>query len=735
MSKAPKRLYEFDNFCVDVSARVLLREGKPVPVSPKVFETLLLLVERHGEIVSKDEMMSALWPATFVEEANLSQNIFTLRKILGEKNGTKFIETVPRRGYRFAADVRSLPTAEADLVLQQQTRTHLVVDRVTSPSSRLFVIAAVVGAVSVALVLVGAAAILIGKLGGPALERSAPNSSQQQPSIKRITYDSRVLHSAISPDGRYVAIDVRTDTESGPKESLRLQNIATGSSVEIMPPAMPGYVSPSFSPDGDYLYFGSVPKGAKTGSITRVPVFGGTPQYVVHDVWSAFSLSPDGEHVAFIRSFPNQTPTNVLLIATVKDGKERQVTAQHSSPEKWMNIWGCAPVFTPDGQRLVVTGGVKDQYGVRGALFEATIEGGGVTEIATPRWVSIQHVAWLRDGQTLVVTAQEKEADPFQLWQVNYPSGETRRLTNDLTDYGRVTVTADGKSIAAQQTTRVSHIWLMRDGSVSEARQLTSGLVSDGHSGLGFSPEGRILFTSNRNGAYDIWTMDAEGNHVRRLTAETGGRNTTPVHTPDGRYIVLASNRTGVSHIWRTDPDGNNPVQLTNIPSSAPAVSPDSGWVYFINWSDSPTVIERVSIDGGQPIRVTNGKYSAGFPSLSPDGKLLAHTLYDEEKGMNVAVMSAQGGDPIKLFGHAAQHIFRWRPDSRAFIFIKPVAGNMPGANLWLQSIDGGDPVQLTMFNSKDEQITNFALSADGKQILIARGRLFSDVVLLSNFR
>src|ERR1041384_1363144 len=101
--------YEFGPFCLDKAEQVLTCDGVPVSLMPKTFEVLLALVENNGHVVSKDELMRAVWPDTHVEEANLTQNIFVLRKALGEgRAGRRYIETIPRRGYRFIADVREV---------------------------------------------------------------------------------------------------------------------------------------------------------------------------------------------------------------------------------------------------------------------------------------------------------------------------------------------------------------------------------------------------------------------------------------------------------------------------------------------------------------------------------------------------------------------------------------------------------------------------------------------------
>src|SRR5215467_9330068 len=111
-------IYEFGGFRLDPEHRILLRDGDPVTIWPKVFDTLVFLLQSGGRLVEKDELMQALWPESFVEESNLTQNIFVLRKILGDdRNGHGFIQTVPRRGYKFIAPVREegLSATESDL--------------------------------------------------------------------------------------------------------------------------------------------------------------------------------------------------------------------------------------------------------------------------------------------------------------------------------------------------------------------------------------------------------------------------------------------------------------------------------------------------------------------------------------------------------------------------------------------------------------------------------------------
>ena len=117
--------FAFGPFYLDTTRRTLMREGAPVPLTPKAFDTLVMLVENSDRVVEKDEMMKAIWPDSFVEERNLAQNVFTLRKALGEDT---YIETVPRRGYRFAANVREVDRESEDLIVAKRVTSHILIE-------------------------------------------------------------------------------------------------------------------------------------------------------------------------------------------------------------------------------------------------------------------------------------------------------------------------------------------------------------------------------------------------------------------------------------------------------------------------------------------------------------------------------------------------------------------------------------------------------------------------------
>jgi Tol biopolymer transport system component/DNA-binding winged helix-turn-helix (wHTH) protein len=748
--------YEFGEFRLDPAQRVIFRAGRPLALAPKVLETLLALVERSGSVVTKDELMTRVWPDTFVEESNLTQNVFQLRKVLGEgHDGEHYIETVPRRGYRFMGEVKTLVEDQGvEWILANRKRVHIVHEEETTdtaparpaspPSpigmSAMTAPARVVAdrrppawrrrAVPILFVVALGLLLLAGGIGFSRFMRQRRSqelllSNHPAIELKRLTYDSKAFGPAVSPSGEYVAYRFHDNDQ----DSIKLRNIANGSTVQIMPPIAGGYGNLAFSPDGNYLYFTTGRPGLKNAVIARVPVFGGTPQYLVEEVWSGFALSPDGRQIAFFRGYGSVQDVR-LVVANVDGSGERELIRSQAG-QLWFALWSAGPSWSPDGQRIVTLAGRSGAGGSYTYVLDVGVRDGVAKEVPGKRWYQGGQVAWLPDGTGLIVVAQERVAAPYQVWLLAYPSGEARRLTNDLLDYDKVSLSADGRLLVIQQETILNHIWVVPEGDTNRARQLTSGTTGrEGTSGLAWTPDGHILFTSARSGAADIWIMNADGSGARQLTAETGGANWRPRATPDGRFIVFTSTRSGRQNIWRMDADGSNPTRLTSgAGEGTPYVSPDGHWVYYTNHAVTPSAIEKIALEGGAVVKVA-AQHDAADPVVSPDGRMIAHEYYDDRVGWHTALLPAEGGDPVRVFDfHAFRGGVRWTNDGQAVLYTN---AHRPD-NIWRQAIAGGAPQQVTHF--KEDQIGYFDLSPDGKQIAIARGNAYSDVVVITNFR
>src|SRR5215218_8089977 len=126
MSSELPQFYDFGHFRLDLTNHILLRDGNTVSLTPKALDTLVVLVRNKGRILTKDELLKAVWPETFVEEGTLAQNIFTLRKALGGSEGKQYIETIPKRGYRFVASVTEVISGSDEAPVVQD---GAVVDR------------------------------------------------------------------------------------------------------------------------------------------------------------------------------------------------------------------------------------------------------------------------------------------------------------------------------------------------------------------------------------------------------------------------------------------------------------------------------------------------------------------------------------------------------------------------------------------------------------------------------
>lgn len=280
------RTYEFANFRIDVADCALLQDGRPVPLTPKAFDTLLLLVESRGRLLEKEVMMERLWPGTFVEEANLANNISLLRKALGESANA--IQTVPRRGYRFVAEVQEGGGEET------VTGEKAVAGR---PRARFLPIA-----------LTAAAVLMFATLaffGGRVSARREPVSFRQVTFRRgavtgaRISGDGNIVYSAVH-EGRPAELFV---TRADQKESRALGIVAHLLSV---------------SPHGDLAILTNAPFDGFVlrGTLARVALTGGAPRELATNVQDA-DWSPDGAVLAVIRWYGSQARVEYPLGRTL----------------------------------------------------------------------------------------------------------------------------------------------------------------------------------------------------------------------------------------------------------------------------------------------------------------------------------------------------------------------------------------------------------------------------------
>jgi len=545
--------------------------------------------------------------------------------------------------------------------------------------------------------------------------------------ITRLTDSGNATAAAISPDGNYVAY-VREDEG---KESLWLKQVGQASEREIVSPAEGVIEGPTFSRDGSLIYYtASSETDDQRGVLYQIPTLGGTSRKVLENIRGPVGLSRDGKRLAFIRTVPVPHRVDSLIVANI-DGSAAQTLVR----KEGQSYLDSGPTWSPDDKTVVCGASVGPDF-----LFESIdvmpVDSGQERWMTPHRWSHVSRTVWLGDGSGLIVLALENHTSELQLWYISYLGGEVQRVTNDLNGYleGSLSITADSTTVVAAQEDRSSRIWVSSmDEKEDHAKQLTVGKF-DGLNGVAWTPDGKILCVLKTGDDSNIWLMNRDGTERKQLTADSAVK-TLPQMSPDGRHIVFDSLHVESTNIWRMDTDGSNQKQLTGsaFGSFGPHFTPDGQWVIFFTVTESGTPkIEKISLEGGDPVELTH--YWTVFPRISPDGKLIAAGYQDEHQIPHFAIIPSAGGQPLKLLPMADSVLpavgLEWTPDSSTLVYVQKRNGV---TNIWSQSINGDPAKQITNF--KSDLIFRFALSRDGRELVLARGTRTRDVMLIRNFR
>src|SRR5262249_2471629 len=348
----------------------------------------------------------------------------------------------------------------------------------------------------------------------------------QTTKITRLTNNGRVGSATVSPDGKYVAYSA---LDGSGQSSLWIRHIATTSNVQIVPPAGMdvNFGQTTFSPDGNYLYYIKAERGA-TGELYQVPVLGGTSKKLLDDV-TRIGFSPDGKRFVFERRYASQGEDAIMIANADGTGEQKLATRRH--PDFFL----AGAAWSPDGKTIACPAGGFDG-GYYRSVAVIQLSDGTQRPLTSHRWNDAQRVAWLSDGSGVITTANERQGEPYQIWYISYPEGEARTLTNDLSDYRNVSLTADSSALVAVLSDTTSNIWVAPYGEWNGARQLTSS-KSNGGLGISWTPGGKIIYDSRASGNPDIWIVDADGRNQKQLTDDVYLER-YPSVSPDGRYVA-----------------------------------------------------------------------------------------------------------------------------------------------------------------------------------------------------
>jgi Tol biopolymer transport system component len=532
-----------------------------------------------------------------------------------------------------------------------------------------------------------------------------------------------VVNAVISPNGQFIAY---VQDDAG-RQSLRLRQVAENADSLVISPATVHFAGIQFSPDSNSIFYSTF-GGSPTGELYRKAILGGSAQKILDDIDSAVSFAPDGRSFAFIRSDAHGGRDH-LMIADV-DGGNLRVLSERRYPHRYLMNVREGVAWSRDGTTIASAAGTSDGSGERMTVVLVDVSSGEETPATGTSWYRVGRVLWAGDGEGLVITAAEFGTDLYQIWRVSPATGSNQKVTTELNDYLNISQSADSKTLLALADDRTCNLFVAPGQNAERATQIAGGNL-DGMGGLVWTPEGRLLYVSNRSGNRDIWLVDPDGGEPSQLTFDAAADD-HPSISADGGRIAFASSRAGVPHVWTMHRDGGDLRQLTRQGGEAfPQLSPDGRFVFY---SASPRRIWKIATDGGEPLLAT--ETPANWVAISPDGRKFAALTMRPGVPMALTVFSVGTGHRetnYPLAGEVATPSFppaiRWTPDGNAVAYVSTEDGV---SNIVIQELNKKEPRRVTNFSA--DRIFAFDWSGDGGRLAFARGTARNKLLLFEDF-
>jgi serine/threonine protein kinase len=536
-------------------------------------------------------------------------------------------------------------------------------------------------------------------------------------SIENLTNNGHVSLARISPDGKYL---LHVLDENG-LQSLWLRHIPTGSNTQVVTPAATRYSGLTFSPDGNYIYFVRREDSEQAiASLYNAPMLGGTPRLLIKDVDSPIAFSPDGQRFAYLHQHGDSKVTDLKIAQ--RDGSFERDLFHHKEVE----TDSLTLSWSPDGKTIVIPI-VQPTPQDLGGFLVVDAASGETKQTAIAKDRIYYEPEWFPDGGTLLVSATTAETGFHrkQIGIVSFPGGGFHLLTTDTNDYFHPSLSANGQSIAANQSQSRIQLEIAPSGSLENF--LPSKLPSNlPFSSWDWTPDAQILLIQGP----DIRLVNPAG-ESRVIFSEAKYPLDQIASCGKGRSVVFRSiGRSGgaETNLWRVDSNGTNLLRLTfGANDRVPVCSDDGKWLYYIDAAENH-FLKRIPIDGGPPETIVK---SPSEPyALSPDGRTVATFEVRESDHTSILALYSVEDRKKSSFAFDPRGLpdLAFTPSGKAILYAVREKGV---DNLWVQPLDGSPRRQLTHFTS--EKFGGYAYSKDGTRLAVARGHADSDAVLLRN--
>ena len=641
-------LVRFGPYEADLLSGELRKSGIRLKIQDRPFQILAILIEQPGQVITREQLQKRLWAEdTFVDfEHGLNTAINKLRQVLSdEADNPRFIETLPKRGYRFIAPVSGASTVPETQEATASAPTEVRKGNGFAPAAVPVTVPHAAGKNRIrpsvaAIAAVFLAAVAIG--GWYFFSRSRSESSWSEIRIAPLNGLPRQGDAAFSPDGNQVAFN--WVGEKGNYQHIYISQIGATDSPRQLTNAGDGTFefAPVWSPDGRYIAFYRFNDKEQALAIFVTAGLGGSERHL-YTVKSprkvdALDWSPDGKLLAFCDSNSPDEASRIYFLS-LDTLEVRPVT----SPQPG-TLGDVTPAISPDGKSLAF---VRDTLDVR-EIYVQPVSGGTPKQITFDH-ADIQGIAWTPESRELIFGSSRQGNE--SLWRISAQGGTPQRLPIAGATWAvRPAISRKGNRLAYTSITYSSAIFR-----------------------ASVTPDHKV------------------GKPLERFISSTGLEE-GPQYSPDGKYIVFQSTRTGYHEIWRANADGSNPIQLTHFErnlTGTPRWSPDSMQISFDSRPQGHAHVFVINAEGGRPRQVTQGDSENGVASWSVDGKWI---YFASNRGGDWQVwkMTPQG-DNVTQITYKGGFTPLSSPDGRYLYYAK--GRDIPG--LWRVPVDGGEEVKL----------------------------------------